>query len=72
MLASERLKQWRGALSLNQAARRLGVDLGSLKKWEDGTARPGAKAMLRIERVVGISPRAWFSDEELSEIDSAA
>lgn len=35
-----RLQKWRGKMSQEQAARRLGVSNSAYRRWEQGTAQP--------------------------------
>lgn len=61
MNGPELLRAWRESKGwrLGTAARALGVDWGSLRKWEAGAGRPGVTACLKIERATGIAVSAW-------------
>jgi transcriptional regulator with XRE-family HTH domain len=57
----ERLVQCRTALGLSQkeSARQLGVDAGTLARWERGEREPSGAFALRVQRFVAAAEVTW-------------
>lgn len=60
------LRAWRDKeqLSVNAAARRLGVGWKEYTLWEQGKGRrPGLDAAFRIQKICGIALEAWMPED---------
>lgn len=57
--ARERLRKWRGQISLRQAAQLVKIDACVLGKIESGAYQPGEALCWRIEQATDIPVSAW-------------
>ena len=49
-------------LSQHEAARKIGIDQGSLSRWLNGNRLPDLQSAIRIEDVFGVPVRAWITE----------
>ena len=57
--ARKRLREWRGQLSLRQAAELVKIDACVLGKIEAGRYQPGEALCWRIQQATGIPASSW-------------
>lgn len=72
MAFKDRLKAWRGALSLKEAAAALDIDYPTYRKYETGKRTPCKLALAEIERrMVEDRPENPFWKKRAEQIEAA-